>query len=113
MNDAPLYASKRRARNFWQQYRIYRDRVELQSWLFFHNIIVPAKEIQAVEIRPSFFNGGWRGLTWGIKIDNCDLCSHVLLTKTRGFITKRIAFAPDEPEKFVEVCKSIIPPRPF
>ena len=112
MNDTPLYVSKRTAKNLWQEYRIYRDRLELQSWLFFHTIVVPANEIQAVEVRPSFFIGGWKGMTLGIKIDNCDLCRHVLLRKKQGLF-KGIAFSPDEPEKFAGICKSIIPPRPF
>jgi hypothetical protein len=110
MNETPLYTSKRTAWNLWQEYRIYRDRLELQSWFFFHTIVVQTNEIQAVEVRPSFFIGGWKGKTLGVKIDNCDLCRHVLLTKKRG-ILKGIAFSPDEPEKFVGICKSIVPGR--
>ena len=109
MNDAPLYASKRTAKSLWQRYRIHRDRLELQSWIIFHTFIVPTDEIQAIEVRPSVF-GGWKGFTLGIKIDNCNLCRHVLLTKKRGLF-KRIGFSPDEPEKFVEICKSILPGR--
>jgi hypothetical protein len=107
MNDTPLYASKRTAKSLWQQYRIYRDRLELQSWFLFHTVVVPVNEIQAIEACPSVWSGQ-DGFTWGIKIDNCDLCRHVLLTKKSG-VFKRIGFTPDEPEKFVEVCKSIFP----
>ncbi|MCE0498925.1 MAG: hypothetical protein LV481_13375 [Methylacidiphilales bacterium] len=110
MTDTPLYISKRSARNLWQEYRIYRDRLELQSWFLFHTIIVSANEIQAVEVRSSVF-GGWKGFTlWGIKNDLCDLFRHVLLTKRTGLF-KGIGFSPDEPEKFVEICKSILPDR--
>jgi hypothetical protein len=42
-----------------------------------------------------------------VKIDNCDLNRHVLLTRKSGFL-KRIGFTPDNPESFVEVCKSIM-----
>ena len=106
MNNTPLYMSKRMGKNLWQEYRIYRDRLELQVWPLFRTIVVPADAIQAVEVRPSAFVG-WKGVTWwGIKIDNCDLCRHVLLTKKRGLL-KGIGFSPDEPEKFVEICKSI------
>ena len=107
MNDTPLYASKRTARSLWQQYRIYRDRIELQSWILLHTVVLPKDEVQAVEVRPSIF-GGWKGGTWGIKIDFCDLCRHVLLKRESG-VFKRIGFSPDEPEKFVEICKSILP----
>jgi len=106
MNDTPLYVSKRMAKNLWQQYRIYRDRLELQSWILFHTVVVPTNEIQDVEVRPSVFSGQ-KGFTWGIKIDNSDLCRHVLLTKKRGFF-KRIGISPDDPEKFVEICQSIL-----
>ena len=107
MNEILLYKSKRTAKSLWQQYRIYRDRLELQSWVLFHTAIVPANEIQAIEVRSSVFSGQ-RGFTWGVKIDNCDLCRHVLLTRKSGFF-KRIGFSPDEPDKFVEICKSILP----
>jgi hypothetical protein len=101
MNDIPIYTSKRTGRSLWQEYRIYRDRLELQSWFLFHTIVVPANEIQAVEVRPS-------GIIWGVKLDNCNFCRHVLLTKKSGLF-KRIGFTPDDPEKFVAVCQSILP----
>ena len=103
MNDILLYKSKRTAKSLWQQYRIYRDRLELQSWLLLHTIVVPVNEIQAVEVRPS-------GPIWGVKLDSCNFCRHVLLIKKSGLLfTKRIGFSPDEPDKFVEICKSILP----
>jgi hypothetical protein len=106
MNDTPLYVSKRKGRNLWQQYRVYFDRLELQSWIFLHTLIVPVRTIQAVEVRPSIFSGR-KGFTWGIKIDNCDLFRHVLLARKSG-VFKRIAFSPDDPAKFVEACQSMI-----
>jgi len=103
MNDASLYKSKRTAKSLWQEYRIYRDRLELQSWLLFHTIVVPVNEIQAVEVRPS-------GFIWGVKLDSCNLCRHVLLIKKSGLLfAKRLAFSPDDPDKFIEICKSILP----
>jgi hypothetical protein len=67
MIDTPLYTSKRTAKCLWQQYRIYRDRMELQSWILLHTVILPIDEIQAVKLRPSVF-GGWIRLTSGMKI---------------------------------------------
>jgi hypothetical protein len=116
MNDTPLYTSKRTAKSLCQQYRIYRDRIELQSWILLHTVVLPIDEIQAVKLRPSVI-GFWKRLTsgmkidfsdmWGIKIDFCDLCPHVLLRKTSGLFNA-IGFSPDEPEKFVEICKSVL-----
>jgi hypothetical protein len=107
MNDTPIYISKRTPMNLWQEYRIYPDRLELQSWFLFHAIVVPANEIQAIEVRPSIFRS-WDGFIWGVKLDNCNLCRHVLLIKKTGLF-KRIGFSPDDPEKFVAACQSIIP----
>ena len=106
MNDMPIYISKRTGKGLWQEYRIYRDRLELQSWFLFHTVVVPANEIQAVEVRPSIFHGR-EGFIWGVKLDNCNLCRHVLLTKKSG-VFKRIGFSPDDPDKFVAVCQSVI-----
>ena len=107
MNDSPIYISKRTTKSLWQEYRICQDRLELQSWFLFHTIVIPAGEIASIEVRPSIFSGS-RGIIWGIKLDNCNLCRHVLLTKKTGLF-KRIGFSPDDPEKFVAVCKSILP----
>ena len=107
MNGSPIYISRRTGKNLWQEYRIYRDRLELQSWFLFHTVVVPAGEIQAVEVRPSILSGR-KGITWGVKIDNCDLCQHVLLTKKSGWF-KRIGFTPDDPDKFMAECRSIVP----
>ena len=107
MNDTPIYISKRTAKSLWQEYRVCRGPLELQCWLLFRTVVVPANEIQAVEVRPALFTGPG-GAVWGIKLDNCNLCRHVLLIKKSGLF-KRIGFSPDDPEKFVAICKSILP----
>jgi hypothetical protein len=107
MNDTPIYTSKRTGRSLWQEYRIYPDRLELQSWYLFHTVVVPANEIRAIEVRPALFTSPG-GAVWGIKLDNCNLCRHVLLIKKSGLF-KRIGFSPDDPEKFVAMCQSIMP----
>ncbi len=107
MNGAPIYVSKRTAKSLWQEYRIFRDRIELQCWIALHTLVISAGEIVKAEVSPSFFSGR-KGFTWGVKIDNCDFCRHVLLARKSGLF-KRIAFSPDDPEKFVAVCRSILP----
>jgi hypothetical protein len=47
------------------------------------------------------------GYCWALKLDMADLCRHVAIRRRSG-IMKRLRFAPDDPEKFVEVCKSIM-----
>ena len=105
--EPPVLVSRRTPASLWQQYRIYSDRLELQSWILFHTIVIPAREILELEVRPSVFSGR-KGFTWGIKLDNSDLCRHVLVTRGNGVI-KRFAFTPDNPDEFVRVCKSILP----
>ena len=104
--EQPLHVSPRSGASLWQEYRIYPDRLELQSWILFHTIVIPAREILEIEVRPPVFSGR-KGFTWGIKLDNSDLCRHVLVRRKTGF-WKRIAFTPDNPDKFVRVCQSII-----
>ena len=103
--EQPLYVSRRTGASLWQEYRIFPDRLELQSWILFHTVVIPAREILAIEVRPSVFSGR-KGVTWGIKLDNSDLHRHVLVTRKSGF-WKRLAFTPENPDEFVRICKSI------
>ena len=105
--EQPLYVSRRTPASLWQEYRIYSDRLELQSWAFFHTVVIPARDILEIEVRPSVF-GGSKGITWGIKLDMADLHRHVLVRRKTGF-WKRIAFTPDSPDEFVHICQSIMP----
>jgi hypothetical protein len=98
----PVYVSRRTPASLWQEYRIFPDRLELQSWILFHTVVIPAAEILTIEVRPSVFSGR-KGITWGIKLDNADLCRHVLVRRKSGFL-KCIAFTPDNPDEFARVC---------
>ena len=107
--NTPIYKSRRSGKNLWQEYRIYPDRVELQSWLLSHTITIPARDIDKIEVRPPAI--GPRGLypegvTWGIKLDNADFRRHVLVTRKTG-LWKRLAFTPDDPGKFVAACETL------
>ena len=108
--DEIVYASKPSWRSLWRQYRIHRNRIELRSLL--GTKVIPADEILDVEVRPPIVIGDiFRGKTlaycWALKLDMADLCQHVAIRRRAG-IMKRLRFAPDDPEKFVEVCKSIM-----
>ena len=85
--EPPVLVSRRTPASLWQQYRIYSDRLELQSWILFHTIVIPANEILEIEVRPSVFSGR-KGFTWGIKLDNSDLCRHVLVTRKNGLFKR-------------------------
>jgi len=105
--EKPLHISHRTTASLWQEYRIFPDRLELQSWFLFHIVVIPTMEILEIEVRPSIF-GGSRGFIWGIKLDNCNLCRHVLLKRKHGWL-KRIGFTPDHSDEFVRICRSIMP----
>ncbi len=107
--EPPLYVSRRTPAGLGQEYRIYPDRLELQSWLLLHTIVIPAGEILEIEVRPSAFTGR-KGFTWGIKLDFTDLYRHVLVRKKTGFF-KRIAFTPDNPDEFARICRSCLAGR--
>ena len=107
--EQPVHVSRRTPASLWQEYRIFSDRLELQSWTLLQTIVIPANEILEIEVRPSLF-GGRKGITWGIKLDMADLYRHVLVRRQTGFygFWKRIAFTPDNPDEFVRICQSII-----
>ena len=108
-----IYVSSRMGRNLWQEYRVYCDRIELQSWLLFSKVRIPIDEIQAIEIRPPFvfaelFRGKGAGPAFALKIDSADLFRHLVIKRASG-IFKFIAFTPDDPERFLQACESIMP----
>jgi len=110
MPEEPLYVSRRLFRNLWQQYRIYADRVELR--FFTCRKIVRTEEILDVEIRPAvviadLFRGKGFARSFALKMDLADFFRHVAVHRTSGWI-KHLRFTPDDPETFVQVCKSII-----
>lgn len=108
----PIYMSPRSSKSFWQEYRIYPDRIELQCKVALHTLVIPANEILDIQIRPplvfaDLFRGKGFVYAFPLKIDSADTCRHVAIKRKTGFM-KHIRFTPDDPDKFVEACKSII-----
>ena len=104
----PLYTSQRSLKNLWQRYHIYPDHLELQSWILLHTLTIPLTQIRTIQVRPPSFRAPQ--LIWGAKLDNADFCTHILLTRTRG-ILKSIAFTPDHPDQFADICQSLLPQK--
>ena len=108
-NPNPLYVSKPSWRSLWKEYRVYQVRIELDSWL--GRKVILAGDILEIEIRPPLVGGDlFRGKTlaycWALKLDMADLSRHVAIRRRKG-IMKRLRFTPDDPERFVEVSRSI------
>ena len=110
MCKQPLYVSKRSFRNLWQQYRIYADRIELGFCV--GRKVVPADDILDVEVRPPVVIGDLlrgKGFARGLalKLDLADFFRNVAIHRKSGWI-KHIRFTPDDPDTFVQLCKSIM-----
>jgi hypothetical protein len=91
---------------------VYPDRIELQCKVSLHTLVIPADEIIDIQIRPplvfaDLFRGKGFAYAFPLKIDFADTCRHVAIKRRSGFI-KHIRFTPDDPDKFVEACKTII-----
>ena len=108
--DQPLYVSRRKSRNLWQQYRIYSDRIELRSCVGYK--LIRAEDIIEIQVRPPIVIGdlfrrkGW-AQSFALKLDMADLYRHVALHRRSGWI-KHLRFTPDDPDMFVNVCRSIM-----
>jgi hypothetical protein len=100
MEQPPLYRSECSAKNFWREYRIFDDRVELDT--LFKTITVPFSEVERIEVAHNYAEGvrlQLRGGGMGLKLDWADLNPHVVLDKSTGHF-RHIAFTPDDPEMF-------------
>ena len=110
--DDLLYVSKRSLRNLWQEYRIYKDRLELQSWLLFRTFIIQSADIMNIEVRPRFvmfdlMRGKSLAFALAMKIDLSDLYTHVAIHRRSGLL-KHIRITPNNPSEFVEICKTMM-----
>jgi len=109
MCEEPLYESRRLFRNLWQKYLIYTDRVELRS--YGGKKVISADDILGVEVCSApvigdLFRGKGFAYSFALKMDLADFFRHVAIYRRSGWI-KHIRITPDDPEKFVQVCKSI------
>ncbi|MBL8861029.1 MAG: hypothetical protein JNK02_03375 [Planctomycetes bacterium] len=102
--EEPLHRSKPTAKSLWQEYRLFPDRIELDS-IPWGTVRVPLEDVKAVAVRPpgvifDLFRGdyGLGELMRAPKLDLADLAEHVALEKT-GF-WKQFRFTPDDPVAF-------------
>jgi hypothetical protein len=100
MTGELIYRSACSARNFWREYRVYDDRVELDTLI--RTLTIPLSDVRGIEVAHSFADGlklQLRGGLMGIKLDWADLFPHVVLDKSTGLF-RHIAFTPDDPDAF-------------
>jgi hypothetical protein len=107
----PIYVSEKSAKNFWQDYRVYPDRIELRCWIVLKTFVIPAQDIVEIKIRPAFslredLKLNW----WALKLDWSDLCEHVQIHRKTGWI-RYLRITPDNPMNFVAACRSLKSPE--
>ncbi len=104
-NPFPIYVSQRSAKNMWQDYSVFPDRIELRCWMLFRTLVIPAEEILGVEVRkPGLF---WAVRWVALKLDWADLFEHVEIHRKSGLF-RYIKLTPDNPADFVAACRSIM-----
>jgi hypothetical protein len=106
MDDLPLYESRRSAKNLWQTYRVFEDRVELRT--MFGRFQIPIEQIESVEIlRPLIVSWPYRRFRdlLGIKLDWADMARHVVVRKKSGKLIN-FHFTPDNLEEFLDAVDS-------
>lgn len=103
-SEKPLYVSKPTLKSFWREYRLFADRLELDT-LPWGRVVVPLSDIKAVSIRPALVifdlvrgDYGLGEMMKTVKLDMADLNEHVALEKT-GF-WKQFRITPDDPADF-------------
>ena len=103
MDRGPIYISESTARNIWQEYRIFGNRVEIDT--HFGTMTIPFEHIERVEVSESEVKGLMRGdlhlkgFRPALKVDWANFVEHVVIDKAEGLI-HRILLTPDDPEVF-------------
>lgn len=111
MTDKLVYTSNSTAKNLWQEYTIFADRVELKTHM--GTLVVPISEIESVEVLDSDVKGLLRGelrlrdFRPALKLDWANFVDHVVLDKSGGCI-HRLLFTPENPEEFRAHLLSVI-----
>ncbi len=97
-----VYKSEKAFRNTWHEYRVYQDRIELDT--VFKTIIIKKIDIEEINI---FSPPVIKTSIFALKIDLADFYTHIGIKRKKGSL-KEIRFTPLFPEKFLESVKSIL-----
>lgn len=102
--ESAIYISPRTPRSFWNEYRIYENRVELEFRLFFTKIVIPLDELKSCQVYPPSVI---RSALWALKLDWADLFEHVGIHRINGMF-KQLRFTPIDPKDFVSQIENIV-----
>jgi hypothetical protein len=104
MDKDPTYVSESTVKSIWQEYRIYVNRVEIDT--HFGCMTIPFEHIETAVVSESEVKGLMRGdlhlkgFRPALKVDWANFVEHVVIDKSKGKI-HRILITPDDPEEFV------------
>ena len=108
MSDEPIYVSSSTVKSLWQEYRIFANRVELDS--MFGLISIPLEHIETVDLRESDVSGllkgdlGLKDFRPALKLDWANFLEHIVIDKSEGFC-RRVLITPDDPDAFNQALK--------
>jgi hypothetical protein len=104
MDTDPIYVSVSTARSIWQEYRIYSNRVEIDT--HFGCMTIPFEHIETAGVSESEVKGlmkgdlHLKGFRPALKVDWANFVEHVVIDKNEGII-HRVLMTPENPEEFV------------
>lgn len=104
MDTDPIYVSVSTARSIWQEYRIYSNRVEIDT--HFGCLTIPFEHIETAGVSESEVKGlmkgdlHLKGFRPALKVDWANFVEHVVIDKNEGII-HRVLMTPENPEEFV------------
>lgn len=100
--DIVLYESKGSPRSLWNDYRIYRDRIELQARMALTTFVIRKDDLVAIDVyRPPVLITA----PFALKLDLADLFKHVGIRRRSGLF-KQLRFTPSDPHEFVRRAKA-------
>jgi len=108
MSDENLYVSKSTARSLWQEYRIYEDRLELDTRVGL--MTIPFDHIEEIRVSESEVKGLLKGdlhlkdFRPALKLDWANFLEHIVIDKDSGSV-KRILITPHNPIEFKHVLE--------
>ena len=111
MGDIAIYTSKCTAKNIWQEYRIYDDRLEFDT--LFGKMTIPFEHIERIEVSESEVRGLLRGdlhlkgFRPALKLDWANFVEHVVVDRDEGWV-RRILFTPDDPTMFKDILENAL-----
>lgn len=103
MDEVPLYRSRCAFRSLWQKYRIFDDRLELDTR--FGLMSIPFENIASIEVRPSGVSGFLKGhlqlrdFRPALRLDWANLLRHGVADPREGWV-HRVFITPDDPHAF-------------